>query len=164
MIKQIQRKSKTMKKSIVIVISIIIIIGLAAGGVFFYTIATPEYALAKIIKDTRSSGINGLKKHLTENAIEQVEMVENWTNNASVSEMLAAITPNSAASFLKSKISEVDWTVKDVLKGKNQTNVVIQFDYRDSIVGTIEVVMIKDKTKWKIDTLKFYHLDRFLLW
>lgn len=153
-----------MKKILIIVLSIIIIIGLVAGGLFLFKTSTPEYALAKTIKDVKSSGMSGLKNHLTEEAIEQVETIEDWTETLGVSGILSAITQDSAVSFLKAQIAEVEWTVVDVLSGKDRADVVIGFDYNNSIVGTIEITMIREGRDWKIDGLSFPCFSRLSLW
>ena len=153
-----------MKKVLIIVLFVVVIIGLVAGGFLLYKTSTPECALAKTIEDVKSSGMSGLKPHLTEDAIEKVEAIEEWTDNSGVSGILSAVTKDSAVSFIKAKMAEVDWTVEDVLKGKKRADVVIGFDYNDSIVGTIEITMIRDSGEWKIDSLNFPNFDKISLW
>lgn len=153
-----------MKKILVIVLAIVGIVSLTIGGFFLYKTSTPEYALAKTIADVKSFGMNGLKPHLTSDAIEKVETIQDWTDTLDVSGLLSAITKDSAVSLLKSKMAEVNWTVEDVLRGKNQASVVIGFDYNNSIGGTIEITMIKDGHEWKIDGLNFPIFDKILLW
>jgi hypothetical protein len=152
-----------MKKILIITLSAVVVLGLTVGGFLFYKTSTPEYALAKTIEDVKLYGMDGLKPHLTEDAIEKVEAVEEWVDKSGVSGMLAAVTQDSAVSFIKSKMAEVDWTVEDVLKGKIQTDVVIGFDYNNSIVGTIEITMIRDGREWKIDGLNVPSFDKFSL-
>lgn len=153
-----------MKKFLTITISIVVIVAIVAGGYFLYKTTTPEYALAITIKDVNTTGMSGLKKHLTSSAIEKVEAIENWTDKSSVSGLLSAITQDSAVSFLKSKMSEVDWTVEDIRKGKGRTDVVIGFDYKGSIIGTIEITMMKENGDWKIDGLGLPHFDTISIW
>lgn len=153
-----------MKRFLLIVISTVVVVSLIVGGYFLYKISTPEYALAITIEDVKSSSMAGLKKHLTANAIEKIEAVEDWTDKSGISGILSAITQDSAVSFLKSKMSEVDWTVKEILKGKNRADVVIGFDYNGSIIGTIEITMIRENSDWKIDGLSLPHFDTISLW
>lgn len=153
-----------MKKFLIIVLFVVVIIGLVAGGFLLYKTSTPEYALAKTIEDVKSSGMSGLKPHLTEDAIEKVEAIEEWTDSSGVPSVLSAVTQDGAVSFIKSKMTEVNWTIEDVLKGKKQTDVVIGFDYNNSIVGTIDITMIKDGHEWKINGLSFPSFDKITLW
>lgn len=153
-----------MKKIIIIVVSVIAIIGLAFGGYYLYKTSTPEYALATIIADVESHGMGGLKEHLTSNATEKIEAVEEWTDGLGLSGIFSAITQDSVVSFLNSKISEVDWTVEDILKGENRADVVIGFDYNGSVIGTVEITMLRDDGEWKIDSFGLPHFDELSLW
>ena len=153
-----------MKKILVIVLAIVGIVGLTIGGFFLYKSSTPEYALAKTIADVKSLGMNGLKPHLTSGAIAKVEAIQDWSDMSSVAGLFSAITKDGAVSFLKSKMAEVNWTVEDILRGKNQANVVIGFDYNNSIVGTIEIAMIKDGHEWKLDSFTLPNFDKLSLW
>ena len=153
-----------MKKFIIIALSAVVIVGLIVGGYFLYETSTPEYALAITIEDVKSSGMSGLKEHLTSSATEKVEAIEDWTDKSGVSGILSAITQDGAVSFLKSRISDVDWTVEDILKGKNRADVVIGFDYNGGIIGTIEITMVKENGDWKIDGLSLPHFDTISLW
>ena len=153
-----------MKKIFIIVLTAVVIVGLTVEGFFFYKTSTPEYVLAKTIEDVKSSGMNGLKSHLTENAIEKVETIEEWTDKPSVPGILSTVMQDSAVGFIKAKMTEVDWTVEDVLKGKKQADVVIGFDYNNSIVGTVKITMIRDGHEWKIDGLNFPDFDKLSLW
>lgn len=153
-----------MRKILIIAISAVVIVGLAIGGYLLYKTSTPEYALAATIEDVKSSGMDGLKEHLTSSTIEKIEAIEDWTDKSSISGILSALTQDSAISFLKSKMSEVDWTVEDILKGKNRADVVIGFDYNSSIIGTIEITMVRENGDWKIDGLSLPHFDTISLW
>lgn len=153
-----------MKKNFIIVISIVVVFILVVGSYFLYRTSTPEYALAVTIEDVKSSGMAGLKEHLTSSAIEKIEAVEDWTDKSGISGILSAITQDSAVSFLKTRMSEVNWTVEEILKGKNRADVVIGFDYNGSIIGTIEIIMIRENSDWKIDGLSLPHFDTISLW
>ena len=73
---------------------------------------------------------------------------------------MSIVAQDSAVSFIKTKMSEVNWSVEDILKGKKQSDVVIGFDYNDSIVGTISITMIKEDHKWKIDGFAFPEFEK----
>ena len=51
------------------------------------------------------------------------------------------------------KISEYDFSIDDVLKGKEQTKAIVRFRHKDGASGTVEVDMVKEGTEWKIDSL-----------
>ncbi len=144
--------------------TVLTVIALIVGGVFFYRTTTPEYALAKTIQDVHDDGMEGLKKHLTPDTARQIEAIEDWTEQNSLSGVLAALTQNTAVSVLKTKMSETQWTVSDVRKGKEQADVVIGFDYRSHLTGTVEITMLRDGLSWKIDSVSLPHFTKLSLW
>lgn len=152
-----------MKRILIIVLSAVVIIGIVSGGFLLYETSTPEYALAKTTEDVKMSGMSGLKPHLTEDAIEKVEAIEEWRDNSGIFGILSVLTQDSIVRFIKAKMSEVAWTVEDVLKGKNRVDVVIGFDYNNSIVGTVDISLIRVDHEWKIDELDFPNFDNLSL-
>ena len=92
---------------------------------------SPEYALNNAFDDMRADGVDGLKKHLTANALKV----------------------GDAVNLLLDRLSECDWTIKEVMKGSETSKAVVGFDYHDMMVGTIEMNMIKEDGIWKIDGL-----------
>lgn len=142
-----------MKKAITIVLCVVLLAGAAAGGWYLYKTATPEYALAETISDTKEAGLDGLRSHLTENAKEKIDAVGEWSERTGITGILSALTQDAALSVLKENLADVEWTVDDVLKGKNRADVVIGFNYSDKVTGTIEITMIREDNTWKIDGL-----------
>ena len=64
-----------MKKAITIIsvlVAILIIAGVFLGVAF---LNSPEYALIKVAKDVKDSGIKGLENHLTEEAQKTVDAI-----------------------------------------------------------------------------------------
>ena len=43
----------------------------------------------------------------------------------------------------------------DILKSKENAAVILSFNYEDKLIGTIEISMIRDEEKWKIDSIEF---------
>ena len=70
---------------------------------------------------------------------------------------------DSAINVLLDKLSECDWTIKDVMKGSETSKAIVGFDYQDKMVGTIEMKMIKEDKIWKIDNLEMPKFDKFTL-
>ncbi len=124
---------------------------------------SPEYALNNAFDDMRESGLTGLKKHLTANALKTVEGVEKISGRPEVALLTTKLLGGSAVSVLLNKLSECDWTVKDVMKGSETSKAIIGFNYEDKMTGTIELTMIKEDKIWKIDSLGTPKFDTFTL-
>ena len=67
----------------------------------------------------------------------------------------------NAVSFLLDKLSECEWTIRDVMKGSETSKAVVGFNYQDSMTGTIELKMIKEDKLWKIDGLEMPKFEKF---
>ena len=149
-----------MKKIHIIIVIVVMVISIILGSVYFYVTSTPEYALSKTIHDINISGYDGLKTHLTSNAAEKIESIEDWVDNNEYSGILSVVY-DGLTSLLKSNMEEITWSIIDVLRGKHQSNVIIGFDYNGKITGTIEIVMIKEGCTWKIDSFCYPKLNTF---
>ena len=124
---------------------------------------SPEYALHNAFDDMKASGLDGLKKHLTANALKTVEGIESISSNPEIALLTTAIMGDNALSILLGKLSECEWTIKDVMKGSETSKAIVGFDYEDKMVGTIEMTMIKEDKIWKIDSLAMPKFDKLTL-
>ena len=124
---------------------------------------SPEYALNNTFDDMRKSGIDGLKKHLTSNALKTVEGFESLSGRPEVALFTTALLGGSAVTCLLEKLSECDWTIKDVMKGSETSKAITGFNYQNKMVGTVEIMMIKEDKTWKIDSLAMPVFEKFTL-
>ncbi len=124
---------------------------------------SPEYALNNAFDDMRASGLEGLKKHLTSNALKTVESVESISGRPEIALFTSALLGGNAVNVLLAKLSECDWTIKDVMKGSETSKAIVGFNYDEKMVGTIELGMIKEDKIWKIDSLAMPKIDKFTL-
>ena len=124
---------------------------------------SPEYALNNAFDDMRESGLAGLKKHLTANALKTVESFETISGRPEIALFTTPLLGGSAVSVLLEKLSECAWTIKDVMKGSETSKAIVGFNYEDMMVGTIELTMIKEDKLWKIDSLAVPKFDKFAL-
>ena len=136
------------KKSIIVII--VLLIGIGIGVIAYSKWNSPERALVETILDVHNDGIDGLEKHLTEENIELLEGIQNISEDNIISGLLTAASTDFIAQFLKSKLSEVDWSLVEVMQGKKYSEAVIGFQYRDILSGTIGIKMEKIKGKWLI--------------
>lgn len=124
---------------------------------------SPEYALNNTIDDVKESGLDGLKKHLTSKALKSVEDVSSVSNMSGVALLSTVLLGGDAVGFLLEKLSEFEWTVKEVMKGTETSAAIVGFDYEGKVVGTIELTMIKEDKTWKIDSLSKPKFDKLSL-
>ena len=124
---------------------------------------SPEYALNNAFADMKESGLDGLKKHLTSNALKTVQSFESISGRPEISMFTSALMGGSAVSFLLEKLSECEWTIKEVMKGSETSKAIVGFNYQDMMIGTIELTMIKEDKIWKIDSLALPKFDKFSL-
>ena len=124
---------------------------------------SPEYALNNAIDDVKASGLDGLKKHLTSKALKSIEDFNSLSNISGVSLVSSILMGGDAVGFLLEKLSEFEWTVKEVMKGTETSAAIVGFDYEDKIVGSIELTMIKEDKTWKIDGFSKPKFDKLSL-
>lgn len=132
-------------------------------GITFFERWSPEYALNNAFEDMRESGLDGLKKHLTANALKTVEGFESISGRPEVAMITTALMGGNAMSLLLARLSECDWTIKEVMKGSETSKAIVGFNYQDSMVGTMEMKMIKEDKIWKIDNLDMPKFDKLSL-
>ena len=124
---------------------------------------SPEYVLGKAFLDMKKNGLDGLKPYLTASALKKIELIQTVSSGMG---MFSKISPNSGedtnapTKFLLEKLSECEWSIKDLLKGSTGTKAVIGFNYEDRLVGTIDLSMIKEDKEWRIDNLSLPHFDK----
>ena len=124
---------------------------------------SPEHALKNAFDDMRESGLDGLKQHLTTNALKNVQSIESVSDNLGVSLLTTVLVGDNAVSVLLDKLSECEWTIVEVLKGSESSKAIVGFDYQGKMVGTIELKMIKEEKVWKIDGLAMPKFSKFEL-
>ena len=124
---------------------------------------SPEYALNNAFYDMHESGLDGLKKHLTSNALKTVESIETISGRPEIALITSAIVGSNPVNFLLDKLSECDWTIKDVMKGSEKSKAVVGFKYKENLEGTIDLDMIREDKVWKIDSLASPHFDKVSL-
>lgn len=121
--------------------------------------SSPESTLKKAIKDLKAEGIDGVKKYLTANTLKNLNSFQSWTDHPLVDIITTAVAGNNKEDLLKEKIAGCDWTIVDVLKGKEQAKGVLRFTHADGFSGTINVELIKEDRTWKINSLNSPKFD-----
>lgn len=133
-----------------IMILFVLLLGIGIGVIGYNKWNSPERALAETLLDVKKDGMAGLEKHLTEQSREAVESIQDISDDSLISNLLLATSAGFLEEFLKSKLSEIDWSLLDVMRGKKYAEAVIKFDYKSMITGTIGIRMEKTEGKWMI--------------
>ena len=121
---------------------------------------SPEYVIENAIKDVRTSGIEGLKPYLTENAENKVEKIR------SISSGIDILIGSNKVSFLINRLADCEWEVIDILKGSESAKGIVRFKYiteTEDIEGTIELSLIKEDKEWKIDGVEMPQFEKFTI-
>ncbi len=124
---------------------------------------SPEYALNNAFDDMRESGLTGLKKHLTANALKTVQSFETISGRPEIALLSTALMGGNAVSILLGKLSECEWSIKEMMKGFETSKAIVGFNDQDRMVGTIEMTLIKEDKLWKIDGLAMPKFDKLTL-
>ena len=124
---------------------------------------SPEYVLGKAFLDMKKKGLDGLKPYLTASALKKVELIQTVSagmNLFSMSSSKSEEDTNSLTRLLLDKLSECEWSVKDIIKDSGTAKAVIGFKYEEQLAGTIDLSMIKEDKEWRIDNLSLPHFDK----
>ncbi|MDO4803662.1 MAG: DUF4878 domain-containing protein [Lachnospiraceae bacterium] len=129
---------------------------------------SPEYVLKNAIADIKEFGFDGLKPYLTSEALKKAENYLALSDGLDMfSAMGMAFMPQSnnggsssgSGGSIKEKMKECDYTIKDVMKGSSSAKGVVEFNYKDSTKGTVELSMIKEDKEWKIDNMSMPQIN-----
>ena len=130
---------------------------------------SPEYVLKNAFKDIQTSGLDGLKPYLTSKALKKIENIRKVSDGMAffgITFTTQSDPGNSSAtavSFLLDKLSEFEFTIKDVLKGSESAKGIIGFKHSDKVEGSVELTLIKEDKEWRIDDLAMPHFDKLRL-
>ncbi len=140
-------------KILVISLSILLAACLAGGGFYVYSrLHSPEYALLQTSKDIKESGISGLSSHVTEDLQSIIDTASSVADSSIVTGVLGLIsTQTDDLSKIQEHLSEITWTLDDVLKNKNSADVHLTFHYGDEFQGTLNISMVRQNGTWLID-------------
>lgn len=118
-------------------------------------INSPEHALKETINDVKKNGVYGLYPHLTNDAQEIIEPILTFTQNEIFDHVVEFINQDDNLNTLISKVKDTQYGIKDILKGRDNAEVIISFNYNDQLIGTINLSMIKFEGEWKISGIEF---------
>lgn len=148
-----------MKKALGVLVAIMLIGVIACGGAFAIINNSPQYALKIMIDEVTEFGLEGLMPHLTGEARDVIDSVAQVSDNTILNTIMDTLNIDNYVGTLKSKISEIDWSIGNILRNKERANVYLNFNYDNKLVGEIELDMIREDGEWKISAVGFPVFD-----
>ena len=145
------------KRSIIVIVTLLI--GIGIGVIVYNKWNSPERALVETIIDVHKDGMDGLEKHLTDQNIELIKNIQDISEDNAISNLLSAKSTDFIVRFLKSKVSEMDWSVVEIMKEEESSEAILGFKYKDMFTGTIGIKMEKVKGKWLISGIGDFSVE-----
>ncbi|MBR4879187.1 MAG: hypothetical protein IKU13_05095 [Clostridia bacterium] len=149
-----------MKKGGIIALAVILVIAVIGGIMLMKFMGSPEYALMKIGKDIASQGIEGIYPHLTADGQQMLDKINEVADNKIVGALVSLFGLEDDIAIFKEKLSMMKWDVEEIMKGKNNAQVILDFEYSEEIEGTVEISMVKQGKEWKIDGIEMPQFDK----
>lgn len=150
------KERKFSMKKIICILSVILLLFAGVGSyAYIKVINSPEYALKTILSDVKENGVEGLTPHLTGNAKELVEKAQALSENAFVSSILSFFDTDKYTEVLMQELSKVEWSLGDILKSSDKASVSLDFNYEDTLTGTVTLTLVQEEKEWKINDISF---------
>lgn len=107
-----------------------------------------------IAKDVKTTGIEGLRPHLTVDALKTLDTVTSLADNKLVGALVGLFVKEEQLGDLMTQLEQVQWKLEDIVKNGDTAEVVLRFNYDDRFVGTVTFTMVKGEEGWQIDSLE----------
>ena len=150
-------------KRIRILVAAIVLLILLVGAISIVTIiSSPEYALAKMKSAIKEDGINGITPYLTGDAEAIVEKVISISDNSFLHSITSYLSDSKYFVRFVNELSEVEWSIVEILRSRNSAKVNVSFNYSDKLEGVIELSLVREEHEWKIEKVslpKFTKID-----
>jgi len=148
-----------MKKVVITVLSLVGAAILLTMILIVYSTTTPKYALLQTAKDIERYGYSGLEMHLTESAREAIDIIPDaseFVEEGSLGSVLGIFSngvKDTGMGWLKSKLSECQWSLVSVTQSGSEAEATLHFNYENVVIGTIPITMLHENGEWKIDSV-----------
>ena len=53
------------------------------------------------------------------------------------------------------ELSKVEWSLGDILKSSDKASVSLDFNYEDTLTGTVTLTLVQEEKEWKINDISF---------
>ena len=148
------------RKALKIAAAILLVLAMAGTVAFFLVRSSPEYALWTVAKDVQAEGIEGLKPHLTDDALELVEKLDKASDNKVLDVVSSILNMDRLMETLKAELAQIEWSLDDVEKSADAAEISLKFNYENKLTGVVELDMVRENGVWKISGIGLSDLDR----
>lgn len=144
-------------KAVAAVLLLVAAVGTAA---FFALRSSPAYALLLVAGDVKEAGVEGLKPHLTGDALELVEKLDGAKDNKVMDAISSILDADWVTERLQDQLTQIQWELDDMQRHKGRAEITLEFNYRDRLTGDVEIDMIRENGCWKISGIRLSDLER----
>lgn len=151
------------KKGLKAAAAVILLLAVVGTAAVFLMRGSPEYALWTTAKDVRAGGIEGLRPHLTGDALELLERLDGFSQGKDskvMDALFSVLDLDGIMETLKTELAQVKWSLDDVEKSANTAEFSLDFNYDNKLTGEVELDMIRTDGQWKISDIEISDLDR----
>ena len=128
--------------------------------VFSVVRGSPEYALLTMAKDVKSTGLEGLKPHLTGDALMLVEKLDGAKNNKVLDAISSILDTDWFEEKLQDELTQIEWKLDDVERHAGRAEISLEFNYKGKLTGEAELDMLRENGQWKISGIDFFDFER----
>lgn len=142
------------------VIALCITLVLIIGVVVSSFLSSAKFALVRTGIDLKKDGIDGLRPHLSGDALSTFDAIDTLTKDEKVGAILALFTPTDSLRILKTYLPDLKWKVLGMSESEVDATVTLAFVYKDVFYGELDVIMNKTADRWYIDNFKLKNMTK----
>ena len=146
-----------------VVVTVLLLLAVVGTAAVFAVRGSPEYALWTMAKDVRADGFEGLKPHLTGDALELAEKLDGISQGKDskvMDALFSVLDLDGIVQTLKDELTQIRWSLDDVERSAHTAEFSLDFNYDNKLTGEVELDMIRENGVWKISDIEISDLDR----
>ena len=144
-----------------LVIALCLVSALILGLIALSFLSSAKFALVKTGIDLKRDGIEGLRAHLSGEALSTFDAIDTLTRDEKVSAFLALFSPTDSLRILKTYLPDLKWEVLGMSESENDATVTLAFVYKDIFYGELEAIMTKTSGVWYIDSFRIDNMAKY---
>ncbi len=134
----------------VTVVCLLLVAAILIGIALPLFLASPEYALIRIALDIKSSGVDGVRGHMTDKARMLFDTAVAVSEQEYVAAFIDLFNKDDYMRVMKAHLPDLEWKVEGIRKDGLKTHVILSFVYKDDYAGKADIILVKNDGGWKI--------------